>query len=149
MKAYRGGCSCGHIRFELTDAPDWVIICHCSECKKRTGSDYGISVSTTLGNIREFSGKTNKYDRAGDSGHSVRFEFCPNCGTTVRWQIALLPGRVGFAAGAFDDLSVLKPVGEVYTDRRAPWIQAHRGICRALAPDDQARSQFAEASKTG
>ena len=147
LKAYRGGCSCGQVRFELADDPTWVIICHCNECKKRTGSAYGVSVVTTLENVQEFNGTTNTYDRAGDSGDSVRFEFCSNCGTTVRWQIGLLPGRVGFAGGTFDDISVLNLVGEVYTNRRAPWIQTHNGVCRALAPDDDARSQWAEASK--
>src|SRR5260370_41115109 len=43
MRYLEGGCSCGAVRFALESAL-WVVACHCSICKKRTGSAFGISI---------------------------------------------------------------------------------------------------------
>jgi hypothetical protein len=120
MEQYKGGCVCGSVRFELDDHPDYVGACHCSTCKKRSGSDYGLSVPTDAENVKEFSGETKTLIRIGDSGNEVHYEFCPNCGTTVRWRV-MLTGRQVFAAGAFDDMSWMDIHGEMYTDEAAPW----------------------------
>ena len=146
MEKYRGGCACGKVSFELSDRPSWVIACHCNECKKRTGSDYGVSVMTPSDNVAEFIGKTAKFTRKGDSGGDVHYEFCPECGTTVRWKVSFLTGREAFAGGAFDDISHLDLVGEMYTAFKAPWPQSSRRVCCELAPDDEVRQVWMAAS---
>ncbi len=142
MEKYRGGCSCGRVRFELADHPVWVIACHCNECKKRTGSDYGISVMTASDNVSEFTGETKTFIRTGDSGSDVQYEFCPNCGTTVRWKVASLPGREALAGGAFDDISALRIAGELYADRTSPWVKLECDLHRPEAPDNPFRQKL-------
>ena len=84
MEKYEGGCTCGAVRFEPGDAPVWISAYHCSTCRKRTGSDYGISVVVNQSGVRKFSGRTKTHTRTGASGNAVTYEFCPECGTTVR-----------------------------------------------------------------
>lgn len=38
-----GHCNCGSVRFELDDTPDGVYVCHCSICRRSTGTN-GIAV---------------------------------------------------------------------------------------------------------
>jgi hypothetical protein len=33
-----GGCLCGGVRFELTEAPLTAGYCHCTRCQRRTGA---------------------------------------------------------------------------------------------------------------
>ena len=148
MKQHTGGCACGEIRFALADHPAFVLACHCNECKKRTGSDYGVSVVSESANVALFEGETKTYLRTGDSGREIAYEFCPKCGTTVRWKVAHLPNREVFAVGAFDDAADLKIAGEMYTDFKLPWVDLGCDLSRAQAPDDAFRSALADRYKT-
>jgi hypothetical protein len=121
MDLYKGGCSCGSVRFELADHPLWVLACHCNACKKRTGSAYGVSVVVEKTAVQEFLGATRTFTRIGDTGNKVQYEFCPNCATTLRWHVDILPNRQVFAAGAFDDMRQFTVIAEMYTDDAAPW----------------------------
>jgi len=33
-----GGCQCGKIRYEITEAPQLVYTCHCKDCQRLTSS---------------------------------------------------------------------------------------------------------------
>jgi hypothetical protein len=136
---YEGGCSCGAVRFQLSDDPLWTNICHCNACKKRTGSAFGFSVVVDKANVKEFSGQTKTFIRTGESGKSVRYDFCPNCGTTLRWQVELLPNRQVFAGGAFDDADQFQIVSEMYTDQALPWSRIGRELACSGPPDNQFR----------
>ena len=147
MERYKGGCNCGSVRFELEDHPLFISACHCSTCRRRTGSDYGLSVVTDGSNVKEYSGETKTHIRTGDSGNEVHYEFCPNCGTTVRWHIMLIPGRQAFAAGAFDDMNWMAIHGQMYTKESAPWGPLKCDISREGPYDDEARSGMLENAK--
>ena len=123
MALYKGGCSCGSVRFELKDHPLWMLICHCNACKKRTGSAYGISMMFDNTSVKQFVGETKTYSRSGDSGNTVRYEFCPSCGTTLRWYVDIVPNRQAFAGGAFDDLTSVNISGEMYTNDALAWAR--------------------------
>jgi hypothetical protein len=122
MNLYEGGCSCGTVRFSIKRFL-YVMACHCDACKKRTGSAYGLSVPVEAADIVSFSGKTTTYVRTAESGRNVHYEFCPTCGTTIRWGLDRVAKRYIFAAGAFDRIHELKAVGEMYTGVALPWAR--------------------------
>jgi hypothetical protein len=35
-----GGCQCGKLRYEITDEPQLIYTCHCTECKRTTSSAF-------------------------------------------------------------------------------------------------------------
>jgi hypothetical protein len=41
---------------------------------------------------------------AEKAARKVHYEFCPQCGATIRWRIDIVPNRQVFAGGAFDDI---------------------------------------------
>ena len=122
--------------------------CHCNECKKRTGSAFGVSAVITADDIASFTGNTRTFARIGDSGREIRYEFCPDCGTTVRWKVATVEGIAGdsfvFACGAFDDWEGLIPSGEMYADYRVPWINLGYSLSCGEAPSDEFRNVLVE-----
>ena len=139
MKQLEGGCSCGSVRFKLNRGPLWTNICHCDACRKRTGSAFGFSVVVETEDVTEFSGETKTFTRKGESGKYVHYEFCPHCGTTLRWHVELLPNRQVFAGGAFDDAAQFEVAGEMYTDKALPWSKIGRELACPGPPDDAFR----------
>jgi hypothetical protein len=138
MPLLAGGCACGRVRFAV-DRYLYVLACHCNACKKRTGSAYGVSVVIDDADVREFEGATKTFIRKAESGHDVRYEFCPGCATTVRWRVAALPDRQVFACGAFDDTRSFRIAGEMYTDAALSWSRIGCALVRPGPADDAFR----------
>src|SRR5260370_18969587 len=40
-----GGCLCGKIRYEITEAPQLVYTCHCTDCQRLTSSAFSIAIA--------------------------------------------------------------------------------------------------------
>jgi hypothetical protein len=142
MRRLEGGCSCDRVRFSLK-RPLFMLVCHCNACRKRTGSAYGISVVVDAGEVESFAGAITTYTRTGDSGLTVDYDFCPNCGTTVRWRVGRMPSGVVFAGGALDDTSALQIGGQIYTDDALPWARFGCELSCGHAPDEPFRAELA------
>jgi hypothetical protein len=134
MKKLEGGCSCGAVRFSL-GRPLFVWVCHCNACKKRTGSAYGISLPIEDTSVEKFVGTTKTFTRIGESGKKVDYEFCPSCGTTVRWRVERIGSRQCFAGGALDDPTQIEIGGEMYAKEALPWAQVECEVSNPYAPD--------------
>jgi hypothetical protein len=115
-------CSCGQLTAACTGEPKSVSLCHCAECRKRTGSAFGIAVFFTRDNVRT-AGQFESYTRTSDSGHAVTFRFCPHCGSTVFWEPARKKDEIAIAHGAFADPDIPPPSKEVYVELRHPWVR--------------------------
>ena len=75
-----GGCQCGKIRYEITDAPQLVYTCHCTECQRLTGSAFSLGVIVGETDFRLSGIKPRPLQRIADSGR-----------TNTRW---VLPGML-------------------------------------------------------
>lgn len=42
--AYMGGCLCGAIRYRVLSEPLTVHACHCTDCQRRAGSAFALSM---------------------------------------------------------------------------------------------------------
>ena len=120
MTTRKASCSCGALAVECAGEPDSVSICHCHECQRRTGSVFGAQGRFQRSQIT-VKGAPRLYTRAGDSGGTVTFSFCGDCGSTVFWVPSGLPESVMVAVGAFADADFPRPVRTVYEARRHAW----------------------------
>jgi hypothetical protein len=44
MAELNGGCLCGAVRYTTNATPEFVGLCHCTDCQKHTGSAFAIMV---------------------------------------------------------------------------------------------------------
>lgn len=51
-----GGCICGAVRYEITQAPTRVYTCHCTDCERSTVSAFSVGVAVP-GDAFRLSGK--------------------------------------------------------------------------------------------
>lgn len=120
MSLRRAACLCGRVAIECRGEPVRVSICHCDDCRRRTGSIFGVQVR-----FREDAttpvGDPALYLRTADSGRTATHRFCPSCGGTVWWSMQRDPGLVVVPGGAFADRDLPPPVIEVYAERRYRW----------------------------
>src|SRR5215831_16796597 len=117
-----GSCACRQLNVSCTGDPILVSLCHCLECQRRTGSSFGIAAFFPRENVKA-TGQIKSFTRPSDSGHSVTFHFCPDCGATVFWEPHRKPDAIGVAVGAFADPSFAAPTQSVFSQHRHPWVQ--------------------------
>lgn len=100
----QGGCQCGAVRFTTTDNPVRAMACHCTSCKLRTGSPYGVGVYFNESDVTMNDAQLGTYQYESDTtGRWIRNEFCIKCGSTVSWTLEMRPGLRAIAGGAFDN----------------------------------------------
>ncbi len=75
-------------------------------------------------------GESREFQRKGDSGETVTFYFCPNCGTTLYWIIPFFPNQIAIACGGFAGQPIPDPTFSVYEERMHNWIQIPEGAER-------------------
>jgi hypothetical protein len=100
------------------------------------------------GAVQEFTGTTVTFTRPGDSGKQVHYEFCPRCGTTIRWRVELISNRHVYAAGTLDDPTAIKVASEMYTDDALPFARLDCELSCPGAPDDNLRWAAIEKTKS-
>ena len=120
-------CACGGLRVVTRGEPLGVSICHCNNCKQRTGSAFAVTARFAREACTP-SGKAAIFKKAGESGAEATFRFCPTCGGTVYWEHPAMPDAFAIAVGAFRDQKLPTPIRTVYYDMKLDWVILPPGI---------------------
>jgi len=115
-------CSCGQLTAVAEGAPVRRSICHCRACQQRTGSAFGLNATWPADQV-QIEGEARSFTRSSDEGFWSRSSFCPECGSTLYWEIERRPGMISIAVGCFADEAFPEPTVEVYGERRRPWVR--------------------------
>ncbi len=118
----RGGCQCGGIRYEVTGAPRQVVVCHCVDCQRQSGSAFGMTLVVREENFRLTQGEPKTFTSKSDAGRAKLGAFCPRCGTRIYHKPEWRKGMVSVKPGTLDDTSMLKPDIHIWTGSKQPWI---------------------------
>lgn len=114
-------CSCGALRAQCSGEPARVSVCHCLDCKRRTGSAFSYNATFAAEQV-ETSGPSNPFTRSSEEGFWGRHHFCPECGDTLFYEIERRPGMITVPVGAFADPDFPPPTVSVYGERRHAWL---------------------------
>lgn len=96
--------------------------CHCSRCRKRTGSAHAANLFVGSDQLRWLAGedRVTRYDLPDAKYWSCA--FCATCGASVPWL-----SRTGKAfivpAGGLDADPGERPTRNIYFASRAPWYE--------------------------
>ncbi len=119
----RGGCLCGGVRFELRRAVGPFELCHCTRCRKASGTAFAARIGVDTADYRLLQGA----DLVATFEAPValrppgyRAAFCRRCGSPVP---APPPGAAWFEipAGLLDDDPGLRPDRHIYVEHAAAW----------------------------
>lgn len=97
-----GGCQCGSIRYEITVEPIALYACHCSECRRQSGSIHGLSLIATAESFNITKGEPKSWSRPTDQGAAMTCWFCGTCGNRIYHQSSAWPNERSVKAGTLD-----------------------------------------------
>jgi len=108
-----GGCQCGALRYEITQAPIMVYTCHCTDCQRMTSSAFSLGCVLPDGALRLVQGEPKGVQRTTGSGRVSTRWICPECGIWV--CTAPRPGSTvrNVRGGTLDDTSWLRPTAHI------------------------------------
>ncbi len=117
---YSGSCICGSVKYEITGKFRFFPHCHCSRCRKSTGTGHASNVILTPETVEWIAGEELVRSYKVPDAERFRTVFCENCGSPLpRWapdmSIAVVP------AGTLDCHPDLKPSGRIFYDSKADW----------------------------
>ena len=113
-------CCCGACSIEVEGEPAINAICHCANCKRRTGSAFGWSSYFGDEQVRQKAGEARCYEITG--GHPQQRWFCSRCGTTLFWKSAFHLDHTGIAGGCFVDQPLAPPEVTMSNHGRYAWV---------------------------
>ncbi len=128
MEEYRGECLCGAVRYRIrAEAPVAMYLCHCSRCRKETGTLHAANAFFRSGELAWERGEDN-LSRFALEGTRKKRVFCKTCGSPMPRQDA--NGRIVLPAGGVDDAAHLQPTAHIYCESRAAWEDNIEGVKR-------------------
>jgi hypothetical protein len=70
-----GGCQCGKIRYAITDEPQLVYACHCTECQRATSSAFSMvgEISLSQAEALTLGSDTVQHNILEEIGRGVPF----------------------------------------------------------------------------
>jgi hypothetical protein len=86
MATLTGSCYCKNIKYEVSlNSPDdaRTSLCHCRNCKKAFGTNYGLTAKIPKDALNITQGKTKEHSADNGSGMVINREFCDNCGSFI------------------------------------------------------------------
>jgi hypothetical protein len=116
-----GGCLCGAVRYSVRGEPVHVGRCHCTDCRRESGSAFTIYAHWPVEQF-ELRGEVVSYEGRG---------FCPRCGSRLLDPPEPGDDLIEVRIGTLDDAPFgLKPETEVWVKRREAWISPVEGAAQ-------------------
>lgn len=130
MTTHTGSCLCGEITYTFTGEIDDYGFCHCSMCRKPSGSAFSANagVDEATFEIQDLHGYLKEYTVPG-----TRRFFCANCGSPLFSRIDKTPGKIRIRLGTLDTAFERKPTRHTHVASKAPWYE----ICDGLPQYDE------------
>jgi hypothetical protein len=112
MAVAHGSCLCKTVQYEVELQFERFMYCHCTRCRKATGSPHAANGFVKPSAFRWLSGEA-AVKRFG-------LQFCTNCGCRVP-HLTRDGARMVIPAGSLDEDPGTKPQAIVFWGSRAPW----------------------------
>lgn len=121
-KTVRGSCLCGAVRFEVRLPAVWFQYCHCSRCRKKTGSAHAANLLVAPDQITFNQGQELVGRFELPEATAFASCWCTRCGAVLPWTTR--NGRwVVVPAGSLDDDPGITPQHSIHLASGAPWYR--------------------------
>ena len=116
---YTGSCLCGEVTVKIKGAITSIIHCHCSLCRKNSGTAFA---TNGFINVHEFSISTgnNLLSEYSFKAGRTRY-FCKCCGSPIYSANADDKSRYRIRLGLIDSTITEKPLSHNFVTSRANW----------------------------
>ena len=115
-----GSCLCGALQYSIEGEPTRFFHCHCSRCRKSTGTGHASNVFVSGGSL-QWTGDTGLIGsyKVPDAERFVR-TFCTACGGPLPKDIPDMD-LVMIPAGTLDNEPNITPQARIFQDSKTDW----------------------------
>ncbi len=120
MKDIEGKCLCGDVAFSIVDSLKYAGYCHCSQCRRWTGSAFSASGGVAELDFKIIKGKESL--SSYEKGAGSQAYFCKNCSSLVYGEVQAYK-MIYVMLGSLSESPSLKPQWHVYTNYKVDWYE--------------------------
>jgi hypothetical protein len=115
-----GSCLCGAVRYEVTGEAKRFYRCHCSRCRKATGTGHAANLFLQPARLRWLTGQEHVTEFKVPQAKRFANTFCVTCGARLPRQ-AVDSDVVMIPAGSLDEEAPMGPQADIFVGSRASW----------------------------
>ena len=121
-----GRCQCAAVRFEFDGEPADAGICHCTVCRRLSGSAFMAycGVETSAFRVVGGEGELSTYDVTD----RLEKSFCRRCGSLLFTRHGTWPRYTYVCLGALDEGHGIVPGYHQFTGSKAAWFTIDDGL---------------------
>jgi hypothetical protein len=129
----QGGCTCGEVRYVMTERPLFTHACHCSWCQRETGSAFALNAMIETACLT-VAGLVDLMMTPSKSGKGQEIARCPSCRVAVFSHYAGAGRKIAFVrVGTLDRPADCPPDIHIFTTTKLPWVVLDPSIPAAEA----------------
>ncbi|MDE2259275.1 MAG: GFA family protein [Betaproteobacteria bacterium] len=115
----KGSCLCGVMAYEIHSDLGPIVMCHCSRCRKASGSAFATNAAVNTKDFKLTSGEG--FMAEFESSPGVFRVFCGNCGSPLYSRRQITPEIIRLRIGTLDTAIEGKPSAHVFVGSKAEW----------------------------
>ena len=112
-----GKCLCGAVHYCVDDDFDYAMNCHCSNCRRATGSAFKSFAGIKKDRLKITGGEENILKYGDDVGHDIH---CKSCGSLL-YSVVRGGEYAHVTMGTLVDAPSIRPEMHIYVASKAPW----------------------------
>lgn len=118
--AHEGHCTCGQVRYRLTQEPLFTHCCHCTWCQRETGSAFALNAMIET-ECLQVEGEIEEIVTPSASGKGQIIARCPTCKVALYSHYAGAGRLIAFVRVG----TMTRPIPpdiHIFTSTKQPWL---------------------------
>jgi hypothetical protein len=113
-----GKCLCGAVQYAVADEFAYAANCHCSNCRRATGSAFKPFAGIERDKLSITKGEDKLLIHGDETGHDTH---CGLCGSLL-YSVVRNGAFVHVAMGTLVDDPTIRPTQHIFVGSKAPWF---------------------------
>jgi len=122
---YEGSCLCQGVRYRIDGELGEFGYCHCTSCRKASGSAHGANSPVDRARFHVIAGETL---REYESSPGKLRAFCGQCGCPIYAYLTTSPDVLRIRLGSLDTPFDMRPRAHTWVSDKASWEPLEDGL---------------------
>ncbi|RYX81720.1 GFA family protein [bacterium] len=122
----KGSCLCGAVTYEFDGEIDHIVCCHCSICRKYSGTAFATGSRIERSKFRLLTGTESLKEYQSSPG--VHRVSCANCTSPLFTRRDATPDTLILRLGSLDTKLSAKPAAHIFVGDKAEWFDICDGM---------------------